>query len=145
MQDVMFPNDPVEAREQMLRDNCDQIEPRSFTRSFNQDEVNDRRAELESVSIQVAELEDELAQVRADIKGRIKPLLERRGKILDELKARGEWVTADTYKFVDVDEGRTAYYSADGYKIEERPITPEERQRNIIQATRFFNRTGTDD
>lgn len=24
MQDVMFPNDPVEAREQMLRDNCDQ-------------------------------------------------------------------------------------------------------------------------
>lgn len=111
----MFPNDPVEAREQMLRDNCDQIEPRSFTRSFNQDEVNDRRAELESVSIQVAELEDELAQVRAD-----------------------------TYKFVDVDEGRTAYYSADGYKIEERAMTPEERQRNIIQAARFL-RTGTDD
>ena len=144
MQDVMFPNDPVEAREQMLRDNCDQIEPRSFTRSFNQDEVNDRRAELESVSIQVAELEDELAQVCADIKGRIKPLLERRGKILDELKARGEWVTADTFKFVDVEAGRTAYYSADGYKIEERAMTPEERQRNIIQAARFL-RTGTDD
>lgn len=93
--DVMFPNDPVESREQMLRDNCDQIEQRSFTRSFSQDEVYARRAELEQVSIQVAELEDELAQIRADIKGRIKPLLER--------------------------------------------------QRNIIQATRFFNRTGTDD
>ena len=145
MQDVMFPNDPVESREQMLHDNCDQIEQRSFTRSFSQDEVEDRRAELERVSIQIQEHEDELAQVRADIKGRIKPLLERRGKILDELKSRGEWVTADTYKFVDVDEGKTAYYSADGYKIEERAITPEERQRNIIQATRFFNRTGTDD
>ncbi len=34
MQDVMFSSDPVEAREQMLRDNCDQIEQRSFTRSF---------------------------------------------------------------------------------------------------------------
>ncbi len=145
MQDVMFSSDPVEAREQMLRDNCDQIEQRSFTRSFSQDEVNDRRAELEQVSIQIAEHEENLAQVRADIKGRIKPLLERRSRLLDELKARGEWVTADTYKFVDVDEGRTAYYSADGYKIEERAITPEERQRNIIQATRFFNRTGTDD
>ncbi len=107
--------------------------------------MNDRRAELEQVSIQIAEHEENLAQVRADIKGRIKPLLERRSRLLDELKARGEWVTADTYKFVDVDEGRTAYYSADGYKIEERAITPEERQRNIIQATRFFNRTGTDD
>lgn len=104
-----------------------------------------RRAELEQVSIQVAELEDELAQIRADIKGRIKPLLERRGKILDELKSRGEWVTADTFKFVDVEDGTAAYYSGDGYKIEGRPITPEERQRNIIQATRFFNRTGTDD
>lgn len=69
---------------------------------------------------------------------------ERRGKILDELKARGEWVTADTFKFVDVEAGRTAYYSADGYKIEERAMTPEERQRNIIQAARFL-RTGTDD
>lgn len=68
--DVMFPNDPVESREQMLRDNCDQIEQRSFTRSFSQDEVYARRAELEQVSIQVAELEDELAQIRADIKGR---------------------------------------------------------------------------
>lgn len=143
--DVMFPNDPVESREQMLRDNCDQIEQRSFTRSFSQDEVYARRAELEQVSIQVAELEDELAQIRADIKGRIKPLLERRGKILDELKSRGEWVTADTFKFVDVEDGTAAYYSGDGYKIEERPITPEERQGNIIQATRFFNRTGTDD
>lgn len=143
MQDVMFPNEPVEVRAQLLHDNCDQIEPRSFTRAFNQNEVEERRAELEQVSIQISELEDELAQVRADIKGRIKPLLERRGKILDELKSRGEWVTADTYKFVDVDEGRTAYYSADGYKIEERAMTPEERQRNIIQAARFLS-TGTD-
>lgn len=144
----MFPNDPVEAREQMLRDNCDQIEQRSFTRSFSQDEVNDRRAELEQVSIQVAELEDELAQIRADIKGRIKPLLERRGRILDELKARGEWVTADTYKFVDVEAGKTAYYAGDGHKVEERAMTPEERQRNIMQTVRFgnfHNATGTDD
>lgn len=141
----MFPNEPVAERRQLLRDNCDQIEQRSFTRSFNQDEVNGRRAELEQVSIQISELEDELAQVRADIKGRIKPMIERRGKILDELKSRGEWVTADTYKFVDVEEGVAAYYSEDGYKIEERPITPEERQRNIIQATRFLRGTGTDD
>ena len=145
MQDVMFANEPIKEREQLLRDNCDQIEQRSFMRSFNQDEVNDRRAELEQVSIQIREHEDYLAGVRADVKGRIKPLLERKSHILDELKARGEYVTADTFKFVDVDEGKTAYYSADGYKVEERPMTPEERQRNIIQATRFFNRTGTDD
>lgn len=144
MESFLFPNEPVEAREQLLRDNCDQIVPRSYTRTFSQDEVNDRRAELEQVSIEVAELEDELAQIRADIKGRIKPLLERRGKILDELKARGEWVTGECFKFVDVEEGKAGFYAPEGNLIEERPITPEERQRNIIQATRFL-RTGTDD
>lgn len=144
MQDVMFPNDPVEEREQLLRDNCDQIVERNYMRSFSQEEVNTRRAELEQVSITMQELDEELAMVRADIKGRLKPLIERRGKILDELKARGEYVKGDSYKFVDVEEGKAAFYSPEGYKIEERPITAEERQRNIMQAVRF-GRTGTDD
>ena len=106
MQDLMFADEPVEKREQLLRDNCDQIVERSYTRKFEQHEVNARREELENVSIQVAELEDKLAEIRADYKGRIKPLLERRGLILDELKARGEYVKGDCFKFVDVDEGR---------------------------------------
>ena len=88
MQDLMFAEEPVEKREQLLRDNCDQIVERSYTRKFEQHEVNARREELENVSIQVSELEDKLAEIRADYKGRIKPLLERRGLILDELKAR---------------------------------------------------------
>lgn len=142
MQDLMFADEPVEKREQLLRDNCDQIVERSYTRKFEQHEVNARREELENVSIQVAELEDKLAEIRADYKGRIKPLLERRGLILDELKARGEYVKGDCFKFVDVDEGKTAFYSPGGYKLEERPITPEERQRTVMQ---FVRRTGTED
>lgn len=122
MQDLMFAEEPVEKREQLLRDNCDQIVERSYTRKFEQHEVNARREELENVSIQVSELEDKLAEIRADYKGRIKPLLERRGLILDELKARGEYVKGDCYK------------------LEERPITPEERQRTVMQ---FVRRTGT--
>lgn len=53
----MFPNDPVEAREQMLRDNCDQIVERSYTRKFDQEEINERRADLANVAIQKADLE----------------------------------------------------------------------------------------
>ena len=53
MQDLMFAEEPVEKREQLLRDNCDQIVERSYTRKFEQHEVNARREELENVSIQV--------------------------------------------------------------------------------------------
>ncbi len=144
MQDVMFPNDPVEAREQMLRDNCDQIVERSYTRKFDQEEINERRADLANVAIQKADLEQSLAEIRADYKGKIKPLEERIVKLRDELKAGGDWIKGDCFKFVDEEEKMVGFYSPEGYLLEQRPMTPEERQRNIIQAARFL-RTGTDD
>lgn len=140
--DVMFPDLPVEEREQLLKDNCDQVVERSFTSKFNQEEINARRAEYANVGIQVSELEKELAEIRADYKGRIKPLLERMSGILDEIKAGGEWVKTDCYQFCE--DGITAIYSPDGYLVEKRPSTPEERQRTVFGAIRNF-KTGTDD
>lgn len=90
--EIMCSDLPVEEREQVMRDNCDQILERSYTRKFDQDEINQRRAEYANVGIQVAELEKELTELRADYKGKIKPLLERMSGILDEIKSGGEWV-----------------------------------------------------
>lgn len=121
-----------------MRDSCDQILERSYTRKFDQAEINEKRSELANVSIQMQELEQELAEHRATIKGKIKPLSERRGKILDELKSGGEWIKGDCYKFVD-DEGMVGIYSPEGYKLEERPMTQEERQRNVFRILRDQN------
>lgn len=145
MQDVMFPNETPQEREQLLRDNCDKIVERSYTKRFDQTDIDNRRGELESVSIEISELEQRLAEIRADYKGRIKPLQERRAIILDELKARGEWITGEVFKFIDHEEGRVAFYTPDGFKLEERPIQPDERQINIVNAIRNSMRTGTDD
>ncbi len=150
MKDVMLSEMPIEQREQVLRDNCDQIMERSYTRKFDQAEINEKRADLVNVSIQMQELEQELAEFRATIKGKIKPLSERYGKILDELKSGGEWIKGDCYKFVDDEEKMVAIYTPEGYKIEERPMTQEERQRNVFRALRPSNfgemaATGTDD
>lgn len=43
--EIMCSDLPVEEREQVMRDNCDQIIERSYTRKFDQDEINQRRAE----------------------------------------------------------------------------------------------------
>ena len=101
--EIMFLELPVEDREQVMRDNCDQIIERSYTKKFDQDEINARRAEYANVGIQVAELEKQLAEMRADYKGRIKPLLERMSGILDEIKSGGEWVTTDVFLFKDME------------------------------------------
>ena len=141
MKDVMLSEMPVEQREAVLRDSCDQIVEKSYTRRFNQDEINMKRAELADKHIEISELEAELNEIKAQYKGRLKPLIETVGRILDELKSGGEYVKEDCYKFVDVDEGKTAFYAKDGIKIEERAILPEERQRNMFQTLR----TGTND
>ena len=141
MKDVMLSETPVEQREQILRDSCDQILERSYTRKFDQAEINEKRADLANVSIQMQELEQELAEYRATIKGKIKPLSERYGKILEELKTGGEWIKGDCYKFVDEDEKMVGIYSPEGYKLEERPMTQEERQRTIMSVIRGVSRT----
>ena len=141
MKDVMLSETPIEQREQIMKDSCDQILERSYTRKFDQAEINEKRSELANVSIQMQELEQELAEHRATIKGKIKPLSERRGKILDELKSGGEWIKGDCYKFVDDEEGMVGIYSPEGYKLEERPMTQEERQCNVFRALRDGNKT----
>jgi len=141
MKDIMLADTPLEQREQILRDSCDQIVERSYTRKFDQMEINERRADLANVSIQIADLEQELSEIRADYKGKIKPLQERIVKLRDDLKSGGDWVKADCFKFVDEDEGKVGFYSPEGYLLEERSMTPDERQRNVFRALR----TGTDD
>lgn len=136
----MLADTPVEQREEILRNSCDQILERSYTRKFDQEEINERRSELANVIIQIADLEQELAEVRADYKGKIKPLQERVSKLRDELKVGGDWIKGDCFKFVDEDEGKVGIYSPEGYLLEQRPMTQDERQRNVFRAIR----TGTE-
>ena len=90
MKDIMLADVPVEQRDQILRDSCDQIVEKSYTRKFDQGEINERRADLANVTIQIADLDQELSEIRADFKGKIKPLQERIVKLRDELKSGGD-------------------------------------------------------
>ncbi|MBT9899720.1 hypothetical protein GPL09_15085 [Bacteroides thetaiotaomicron] len=147
MKDIMLADTPVEQRAQILRDSCDQIVERSYTRKFDQEEINERKADLANVAIQKADLEQSLAEIRADYKGKIKPLEERIVKLRDELKAGGDWIKGECYKFVDEEEKMVGFYSPEGYLLEQRTMTQEERQRNIFRAIRgnTMDKTGTDD
>jgi hypothetical protein len=142
MSDIMLADVPIEQRAQILRDSCDQIEERHYTRKFEQPEINERREELAGVSIQINNLSQELKEVNAEYKSRIKPQEERRVRILEELKSGGEYVKSECYKFVDAELGKVGWYTPEGYKLEERDINPEERQRTVFQVKR---QTGTDD
>jgi hypothetical protein len=132
---------PVEQRAQILKDSCDKIEERSYLSKYDQEETNLLRAELANVSIQLGTIQEELDGIKSDYKGKLKPLQERIDKILYNLKNGGEYVRGECYKFIDQEEERVGWYTPDGYLLEERPITQEERQRTVQMEIR---RTGTD-
>lgn len=141
MKDIMLAELPMERRAQILKDSCDKIEERSYLSKYDQEETNLLRAELANVSIQIGTLQEELEGIKSDFKGKLKPLQERINKILYNLKNGGEYVKGECYKFIDEDEERVGWYTPDGYLLEERPITQEERQRTVQMEIR---RTGTD-
>ena len=141
MKDIMLADTPVEQRAQILRDSCDEVVEKSYLSKFSQEETNELRANLVEVQIQMQELTENFDVVKADFKGKMKPLQERIGKMLDDLRKGGEYIKGECYKFIDQDEGRVGYYTPDGYLLEERPMKPEERQKTIQMAVRL---TGTD-
>ena len=141
MKDIMLADTPVEQRAQILRDSCDEVVEKSYLSKFSQEETNGLRANLVEVQIQMQELTENFDVVKADFKGKMKPLQERIGKMLDDLRKGGEYIKGECYKFIDQDEGREGYYTPDGYLLEERPMKPEERQKTIQMAVRL---TGTD-
>ena len=136
----MLADVPVEERVEILRNSCDKIVEKSYTRKFNQEEINAKRSELVDVIIQIDDLDAELSEIKAQYKGKIKPLQEKVGKLRGELKVGGDWIKGECYKFVDEDEGMVGIYSPEGYLLEKRPMTQEERQRNVFRALR----TGTE-
>jgi hypothetical protein len=141
MKDIMLADTPIEQRAQILKDSCDKIEERSYLSKYDQEETNLLRAELANVSIKLGTIQEELDGIKSDYKGKLKPLQERIDKILHNLKNGGEYVRGECYKFIDQEEERVGWYTPEGYLLEERPITQEERQRTVQMEIR---RTGTD-
>lgn len=139
MKETMLTELPIEERKQVLKDSCDQIVEISYIRKFNQNEKNRKREILADVSIEISEIQNDLREIRADYKARLKPLEETKSNIIDEIKAGGEYIKGECYKFIDTDEGKVGYYSPEGYLLEQRDMRPDEKQRNIFQ----LNREGT--
>lgn len=100
-----------------------------------------KRTEACDVAMQISELNKELKEVTADYKGKIKPLTERHDSILDEIRGGGEQVKGDTFKFMFEECGKVGFYDTNGHLVEQRDMTPEERQRTVFQAVR---RNGTE-
>jgi hypothetical protein len=129
-------------REAFLKDNCDKVEEKGYMKPFTPEQLQGHKEKLANVSIEISEIEAEKKEAAEVFKGQLKPLVESRGQMVSNIKAKAEYVKEICFKFVDQDAKEVGYYNADGDLIESRPATADELQPTIFSLAR---KTGTDD
>lgn len=132
---------PIERR-RFLEDNADAVEEKGYMKPYTPEELQGHKESLANTMIQISAIEEELQAIKAEYKGRLKPLQEKKNQMVSNIKAKAEYVTENCYKFVDRDARMTEYYNADGDMVEARPSTADEMQMNMFAMNREMNAAG---
>ena len=127
--------DPIQ-RKQLLIDNADEVVEMSYHKSFDSDQLANRKEDLVNTSIKIAELEKDIADYRAHVNEELKPLKKQRDQLISDLKSKGEDVFEKCYKMVNTEEKVAEFYNAEGYCIMTRPATREELSPNIFRMSK---------
>ncbi|MBO6117334.1 MAG: hypothetical protein J6P44_02200 [Bacteroidales bacterium] len=128
-------------RKTFLKDNCDEVVEKSYYKQFTNQQMQDFKEDLADTEIQLNGIEREFEVVKSDFKGRMKPLKERKDKIVENIRMKSEFVREQCYKFIDQESKQVGFYNEDGDLIEERPAMADELQATIFTAIRRDNET----
>lgn len=123
-----------------LKDNCDKVEEKGYMKKYTPEEIQAMKEELAETSIKINDLATEKKNFMANLKIRMNPLAEIKGKILDGIKNKSRYVNEQCFKFVDMENRETGFYNSDGDLIDSRTATADELQNNIFGEIR---KTGT--
>lgn len=126
-------------RQQMLLDNADEVEEMDFNKSFSTDQLASLKEKLATLSIQITNLQEQLADYRADINAQLKPLKQKVSDIIGDLRAKSHLVHEKVYKFVDTEERLVTYYDKEGIFVSSRPATAKEMSPTVFSVLREKN------
>ena len=126
----------LEERKNFLIDNADKVEEIDYHKSFESDELAQKKTDFANKSIRIAALEEEIKDFKDKIGEELKPLREEAKELLSDIKAKGQMVHEKCYLFLDEEERMVGYYNAEGVLVQSRPATRDELQKTIFADMR---------
>lgn len=120
-----------EERIDLLQADAISIEETKYTKPLTQEEVSFYKDKLTENSIQQATILDELADVKADFKARLKPVQDAISEALQAAKFKAITCEGRVYKLADHDENMIYIVDEHANLISSRQMMPEERQLRI--------------
>lgn len=126
----------LEERKQFLLDNADKVVEMDYHKSFDGDELAQKKTDFAEKSIRIAALEEEIKNFKEEINKELKPLREETNGLLKDIKAKGRLVTEKVYQFLDEEERMVCFYNDQGVLVSSRPATRDELQKTVFAEMR---------
>lgn len=119
-----------------LKDNCDNMVEKSYSKAFKPEELQQYKEELVQVCDRIDAIEEEKKSVVKEYKLQLDPLQSKRKAMIGNIRSKAKLVTEDCFQFIDRDARMTEFYNDEGDCIEERPATADELQIGLFTNLR---------
>jgi hypothetical protein len=115
----------------ILQNNADKIEQTTYLKPLTEDELNERREALTDNCIKLGDLEEEKANIVADLKAKMDPLKAVNKELLWELRVKQAKVDGTLFHMANHDDNMMETYDHNGELVSTRRLRPDEKQTRI--------------
>lgn len=142
IKEKLFMDEPEEAREQLLEDNCIRVQEEEYNMPLTAAEKKQKSKELLDITIKMRKLASERKQLMHELKERKNDYDAKRDVIIDELQQGGRYVKGKVYIIADREKKMVGKYDKLGNLLEKHKMQKEDMQLSINE---YMGKTGTDD
>lgn len=129
-----------------LKDNCDKVVNKTYSKKFTPSELQKYKEELVNVCDKIDSLEEEKKSTVKRFKLELDPLHAKRKEMIGNVRSKAKLVDEMCYQFTDFDTRYTSFFNDEGDLIETRPATADELQLDMFKGAnadvRDFNPGG---
>lgn len=107
------------------------IEKRKFEIKYTEEEITQLKENFSDISLSISKLEVELDRIKREFKGKMAPLKNQAEMLLIKIQLGFYTVEKDVYLIPDYDNDIIKIMTEEGELLDERKMTPEERQLTL--------------
>lgn len=128
MAKIFMPDATPEERINNLRNNADKVEQTTYEKELTQEELDAKREEFVDNDIQIAKLEDELNEKKAEFKSKIEPIKIVNRSLRQEVKTKKKEVKGHLFHMANHTDSMMETYDETGELVSSRRLRPDEKQ-----------------
>lgn len=122
-------------RRSILEAHSDGVEEKEIFRPMSAEEIKTAEHELAEIACEMQGHDETLDKAKQIHKGAVTPLKSQYAYLRNKIRAKGESIMANVYKFFNHEDGTVEYYDDEGTMVDVRPMKPSEKNQFLSKST----------